>query len=234
MPAEGEPLGPRRGTLSKKMRLLRAYATGRPVWITWQVTYNCNYACSFCTYWQNDFKPHEECSLEDFKIGARKLGELGSLIISMAGGEPLLRSDLHDIVAVLAEDHFPFLTTSGSGMTPRRARQLWENGLWGCSVSIDYADAEKHSRNRGVKYAFERSIQAIEQLIAARTDPSFQRIQIISVLTDDNLDQMEPLCQLARELGVYWCVQPYSVMKTGNEDQRHQRGATELLLELKE
>ncbi len=230
---ELEPAGLPRRVLEKKIRLLRAYATGKPVWITWQVTYNCNYACSFCTYWQNDFKPHEECSLEDVRIGSRKLAELGSLIISIAGGEPLLRADLAEIVAILAEDHFPFFTTSGSGMTPRRARQLWESGLWGCSVSIDYADPEKHSHNRGVKFAFERSIQAIEQLIAARTDPSFQRLQIISVLTDDNLDQMERLCLLARELGVFWCVQPYSVMKTGNEGQRHHHGATELLLDLK-
>lgn len=235
LPDAAPPLPARnpRSTLGKKLRLFGAYATGKPVWITWQVTYNCNYGCSFCTYWQNDFKPHEESSLEDFRIGARKLGELGSLIISLAGGEPMLRPDLHEIVGALAEDHFPFLTTSGAGMTPRRAKQLWDNGLWGCSVSIDYADPEKHSRNRGVKYAFERSVQAIEQLKAARSDPSYQRIQIISVLTDDNLDEMEPLCRLARDLGVYWQVQPYSVMKTGNEGQRHRRGAADVMLDLK-
>ncbi len=41
------------------------------------------------------------------------------------------------------------------------------------------------------------------------------------------------MCELARELGVYWQVQPYSVMKTGNEGQRHLDGATEVLLDLK-
>jgi MoaA/NifB/PqqE/SkfB family radical SAM enzyme len=231
--AHSAPVPTPRSSLNKKLRLFRSYITGKPIWITWQVTYNCNYGCSFCTYWQNDFKPHEENSVEDFRIGARKLSELGSLFISLAGGEPLLRPDLHEIVGVLAQDHFPFMVTSGSGMTPRRASQLWNNGLWGCSVSIDYADPEKHSRNRGVKYAFERSIQAIEQLLAARTNPALQRIQMVSVLTDDNLDQMEPLCLLARELGVFWQVQPYSVMKTGNEDQRHRQGANEVMLDLK-
>lgn len=218
---------------SKKARLLKAYLLGRPIWVTWQVTYNCNYGCSFCTYWQNDFKPHEENSLEDFKIGADKLSELGSLIVSLAGGEPMLRRDIHQIVAILAQDHFPYLTTSGSGMTAKRARELWEAGLWGCSVSIDYADPDKHAHHRGVKFAFERAIKAIEQLRDARTDTSYQRVQIISVLTDDNLEQMPELCGLAQELGVYWQVQPYSVMKTGNEGQRHLTGATEVLLDLK-
>ncbi|MGH7563529.1 MAG: radical SAM protein [Gemmatimonadota bacterium] len=223
-----------RGTWSKKGRLLKAYLTGRPVWVTWQVTYNCNYGCSFCTYWQNDFKPEEENSLEDFVIGSRKLSEMGSLIVSLAGGEPMLRRDIHRIVGIMAQDHFPYLTTSGSGMTPKRARELWEAGLWGCSISIDYADPEKHALHRGVKFAFERAVKAIEQLMDARTDTSYQRVQIISVLTDDNLQEMPALCRLARDLGVYWQVQPYSVMKTGNEDQRHLAGASEMLLGLKE
>ncbi|MGH7549210.1 MAG: radical SAM protein [Gemmatimonadota bacterium] len=223
-----------RGTWSKKARLVKAYLTGRPVWVTWQVTYNCNYGCSFCTYWQNDFKPEEENSLEDFVIGSRKLSELGSLIVSLAGGEPMLRRDIHRIVGILAQDHFPYLTTSGSGMTPKRAREIWEAGLWGCSISIDYADPEKHARHRGVKFAFERAVKAIEQLMDARTDTSYQRVQIISVLTDDNLQEMPALCRLARDLGVYWQVQPYSVMKTGNEGQRHLAGASEMLLGLKE
>ena len=232
-PHEQLDLSTPRHTWGKKARLLKAFLLGRPVWVTWQVTYNCNYGCSFCTYWKNDFKPHEENSLEDFATGARKLSELGSLIVSLAGGEPMLRRDIHQIVDIVARDHFPYLTTSGSGMTTKRARQLWEAGLWGCSVSIDYADPDKHAEHRGVKFAFERAVKAIEQLMEARTDLSYQRVQIISVLTDDNLDEMPKLCELARELGVYWQVQPYSVMKTGNEQQRHLRGATEVLLDLK-
>jgi MoaA/NifB/PqqE/SkfB family radical SAM enzyme len=222
-----------RRPLSKKLRFFKAYMTGKPVWVTWQVTYNCKYACSFCDYWQNDFKPEEENSLEDFRIGAKKLAEMGSMIISLAGGEPLLRPDLHQIVAILAEDHFPYFTTSGSGMTKKRARQLWESGLWGATISIDYATPERHARSRGIKYAFERAITAIEQLLSTRTDPSFQRVQIMSVLTDDNLDEMPKLAELAEKLGIWWRVQPYSVMKTGDQKQRHLHGAPEVLLDLK-
>jgi MoaA/NifB/PqqE/SkfB family radical SAM enzyme len=222
-----------RRPLNKKLRFFKAYVTGRPVWVTWQVTYNCKYACSFCDYWQNDFKPEEENSLEDFRIGSKKLAEMGSMLISLAGGEPLLRPDLHQIVAILAEDHFPYFTTSGSGMTTKRARQLWQSGLWGATISIDYADPERHARARGIKYAFERAITAIEQLLSARTDPSFQRVQIMSVLTDDNLDEMPKLAELAEKLGVWWRVQPYSAMKTGDQKQRHLHGAPEVLLDLK-
>ena len=233
IPVEQLIEGKQRARWGKKRRLFKAFLLGRPVWVTWQVTYNCKYRCSFCTYWQNDFKPHEECSLEDFAIGCSKLSEMGSLIVSLAGGEPLLRRDLHHIVRIVAQDHFPYLTTSGSGVTTKRARELWEAGLWGVSVSIDYADPEKHNRHRGIKFAYERAIKAIEQLMEARTDLTNQRVQIISVLTNDNLEEMAALCELARSMGIYWQVQPYSVMKTGNETQRHLPGATELLIDLK-
>ncbi|HWN82940.1 MAG TPA: radical SAM protein [Candidatus Udaeobacter sp.] len=222
-----------RSPLNKKLRFFKAYVTGRPVWVTWQVTYNCKYACSFCDYWQNDFKPEEENSLEDFRIGSKKLAEFGSLLVSLAGGEPLLRPDLHQIIAILAEDHFPYFTTSGSGMTLKRARQLWEAGLWGATISIDYADPERHAKSRGIKYAFERAITAIEQLLSTRTDPKIQRVQIMSVLTDDNLNEMPKLAELAERLGVWWRVQPYSAMKTGDQSQRHLHGAPEVLLDLK-
>ncbi len=228
---ETPPAG--RSQLSKKARIVRAFVTQKPVWVTWQVTYNCNYACDFCNYWKNDFKPHEENSLEDFRVGSAKLAELGSLMVSLAGGEPLLRSDLADIVAILARDHFPFVTTAGAGMTPKRAQKLWDAGLWGASVSIDYADPERHARHRGVKFAFERAIQAVEELLDARTDPSYQRVQIISVLNEDNIADMPKLCALAAELGIYWQVQPYSTMKTGDPSHRHLAGATEVLLDLK-
>jgi MoaA/NifB/PqqE/SkfB family radical SAM enzyme len=118
-------------------------------------------------------------------------------------------------------------------MTTKRARQLWEAGLWGVSVSIDYAEAERHNYHRGIKFAYERALKAIEQLLEARTDTSYQRVQIISVLTNDNLEEMPRLCELARDLGVYWQVQPYSVMKTGDERQRHLPGATQVLVDLK-
>ena len=72
-PSDRIDLSSPRHTWGKKARLLKAFLLGRPVWVTWQVTYNCNYGCSFCTYWKNDFKPHEENSLEDFAAGTRKL-----------------------------------------------------------------------------------------------------------------------------------------------------------------
>ncbi len=42
-----------------------------------------------------------EQTLDQIEEGSRKLASLGSLLISIAGGEPMLRLDLPDIVRAI-------------------------------------------------------------------------------------------------------------------------------------
>ncbi|MCX5649386.1 MAG: radical SAM protein, partial [Planctomycetota bacterium] len=119
----------------KKVRLLRAYVARRPVWCAWQVTYRCNFRCRICSYWQEPHSRDEELSVADFARGAANLACSGSLLVNLAGGEPLLRPDLAEIVRALAQWHFPLLTTNGWRLQTETARRLWQAGLWGASVS---------------------------------------------------------------------------------------------------
>ena len=143
----------------KKWQLLRTYAGRYPMWCAWQVTYRCDMRCGFCNYWQDPASQLPEQSLEDIAEGSRQLARLGSLFISLAGGEPTLREDLPEIVRALARWHLPFITTNGSNVTAESARQLMKSGLWGVSVSIDYASPDKHDRRRGRRGCFEQGTQ---------------------------------------------------------------------------
>ena len=199
----------------KKRHLLRAYATGRPVWCTWQVTYACNFRCAFCGYWKDRTPPELLQTVADFERGADGLAGFGSLLISVAGGEPLLRPDLPEIIEALARWHLPVVTTNGWHMDARTARRLWEAGLCGASVSLDHADASRHDRRRGVPGAFDHAVRALRHLADQRVHP-WQRANIMFVLMHDNLDQLEPLLELARQHDACLAVQPYCTMKTGS------------------
>ena len=203
-----------RSSVRKKLQLARAWATGCPVWCAWQVSYRCNFRCSFCHYWRDEMGDRPESSIEDFRRGSRKLARLGSLLISLAGGEPLVRPDIVEIVAAVGEWHFPFITTNGWFVNQGLAEDLLAAGLWGVSVSIDYADAERHDRRRGMPGAFERALAAVEYLSRARVH-KWQRVNWMSVLMEDNLDQIEPMIRMAADRGAYFMVQPYGVRKTG-------------------
>jgi MoaA/NifB/PqqE/SkfB family radical SAM enzyme len=221
-------------TIQKKFRLFRAYAGRHPIWCTWQVTYRCNFRCGFCGYWQDEMARQPEQSVEDFETGSRKLARWGTMLISLAGGEPLLRKDLVDVVAAVGQWHFPFITTNGYKADERQAQELFRAGLWGVSVSIDYADADRHDQARGVKGAFERAVEALKMYSAARRR-SWQRVNLMMVLLDDNLDQVEPLLKLAESLGTYLMIQPYSTAKTGDPKYRFPQngGASDRLVELR-
>ena len=209
--------------LQKKARLFRAWTSGHPIWCGWQVTYRCNFRCRFCHYWHDGLGEAPEPTVADYERGSRKLGAFGTLMISLAGGEPMLRTDLPAIVAAVAEYHFPFVTTNGWFVTAATAGELMRAGAWGVSVSIDYADAVRHDARRGMDGAWEQAWRAVELLSAARVR-RFQRVNVIAVLMDDNLDDIEALVAMAAKRGAYFMVQPYGFRKTGSHAYEHRDG----------
>ncbi len=207
----------------KKLRLVRTWASRHPMWCAWQVTYRCNFRCRFCHYWCDPLGKQPEPTLEQYAVGARKLASYGTLLVSLAGGEPMLRPDLPQIVREVGRYHFPFVTTNGWFVTEETARQLMEAGAWGVSVSIDYADADRHDAKRGMDGAWEQAWRAVELLAAARVQ-KWQRVNVMAVLMDDNIDEMPRLMQMAADRGAYFMVQPYGFRKTGSRGHEHNDG----------
>jgi len=155
-----------------------------------------------------------EVPVEAYRTGSEKLARLGALLISLAGGEPLIRPDIVQIVAEVGRWHFPFITTNGWFANEGLAEDLFQAGLWGASISIDYADAGPHDRRRGTPGAFERALAAVESFSRARIH-KWQRVNWMAVLMEDNLEHIEPMIRMAAERGAYFMVQPYGVRKTG-------------------
>jgi len=203
------------------------------MWCAWQVTYRCNFRCGFCHYWRDPMGHAPEQTLEQFDVGSRKLAKLGSIFVSLAGGEPLLRKDIVEIARLVSRYHVAFLTTNGWEMTPELARDLYRAKLWGVSVSLDYADPDRHDRRRGMPGSFERAVRALTYLRAGTRWP-WQRVNVMTVLMHDNLDQIEPLLRLAADYGAYLMIQPYSFRKTGSHRFAHVNGpVSPYLLDLK-
>ena len=164
-----------------------------------------------------------EPSVDDYALGARKLASFGSMLISLAGGEPFLRTDLPDIVGAIAEYHLPFVTTNGWLVDEKMARDVMEAGLWGVSVSIDYREAALHDKARGMDGAWAQAWKAVEMFSAARRY-DYQRVNVMGVLLDDNIDHLEDLMKMAAERNAYFMVQPYGFRKTNSKKYEHRNG----------
>ncbi len=214
-------------------RLAWGFMRGRFVHCNLQVTYRCNFRCQICDFWKTAHDPAQELTLDDVRLIGRKLNRLGTMIVSLAGGEPLIRTDLEEIIALLnTASHFPILITNGWHVDAARAQSLLQAGLQEISVSVDYRDPAKHDAQRGCPGSWERAVAALQLLHRARPDRR-NRVHMITVLMDDNLDEIEPLLRLARELDVTYMVNLYS-WNRGAKARRlpHQR-VTAHLLDLK-
>ena len=173
------------------LRLAWGFLTGRFIHCNLQITYRCNFRCQICDFWKTRYDPAAELSLAQIRVIGKKLNRLGSLIISLAGGEPLMREDICDIIRIMRDsNHFAILITNGWFVDEETAREMLRAGLQEISVSIDYRDAEKHDAQRGKKGAWERAVRALELLNRYRRDRR-TRVHMISVLMDDNLGEIE-------------------------------------------
>lgn len=189
----------------KKARLVKAFFTGAPIWCTWQVTPRCASYCLFCEH------RADGASLELDTEGCRRVGsaltEMGSLVVSLSGGDPFLRADLAEIVATLAATHFPLVTTHGWLVTREKARALWQAGLEAASVTLDHADPDRQDAAAGVAGAHARAVAALDAFAAERTRAS-QQVNVKARLQAADLSGLPALLSLAADHGATVSVEP--------------------------
>jgi len=205
--------------LQKKMlRYAQSFLRKRLVHTNLQLLYSCNFRCDICDFWKKEYKKRPRLSAEQVEVIADKLAKIGPQIVSIGGGEPLLHPELETVVRVLAKDHFPVMICNGWYMTPKKARDLFAAGIYEVSISVDYADADKHDKQRGLAGAHERALEALACLRDNRVYP-WQRVHMISVIMDDNIDDVERLIERCREMGITYLITLYSDSR-GQKDPR--------------
>lgn len=101
-------------------------------------------------------------TLNQLKQAIFDVQKLGVSVIGFAGGEPLLRNDLEDIIAAVDDERsMPIMFTTGYQLTIERVRRLKEAGLEIPVISLDHYQAEKHDEGRRRKGIFEYALSAI-------------------------------------------------------------------------
>jgi MoaA/NifB/PqqE/SkfB family radical SAM enzyme len=166
-----------------------------------QVTNRCNMKCSFCDFWPNAAPRKEELTLDEYRRLAAQLDEMGCFLISIEGGEPLVRPDLVSIVRALGRRHLPTLFTNGWYVERDLARALFDAGLTHASVSIDYPDAARHDAKRKLDGAYDRAWRALDLLLAAAPRGGKQ-VHVMTVLMEDNWRDLDALLRLSAARGV--------------------------------
>jgi MoaA/NifB/PqqE/SkfB family radical SAM enzyme len=179
---------------TRKTRLVRTYLRGAAVHCTWQLSPRCESFCHLCEHRAES--AGDELDARGCARVAEDLGRDASLLVSLTGSEPFLRSDLPEVVAAVARRHFPLLVTNGWLVTEARARAAWAAGLEAASVAIEDAEAARHDALCGMPGAHDRAVRALELLSRTRTRRS-QRVNVRTRLRDGRTDGLSALLSLA-------------------------------------
>jgi len=187
-------------TLGRALRDLRISVTDR-----------CNFRCPYCMpkeVFGRDFEflPHDAVlSYEEIERLARVFVGLGVTKLRITGGEPLVRRNLPDLIAMLAAIRTPggeptdlTLTTNGSALRAL-ARPLADAGLRRITVSLDSLDDATFRRMNGVDFPVARVLDGI----AAAREAGLAPIKInVVVRRGENEASILPLARWARTEGL--------------------------------
>src|ERR1700744_5098037 len=95
----------------------------------------CNLACSYCNEFDDVSKPVD---IEEMKRRVDHLGRLGTSVITISGGEPLLHPELDDVIRQIRKTGaIAGMITNGYLLMPDRIERLNAAGLDHMQISID-------------------------------------------------------------------------------------------------
>jgi len=137
-------------------------------------------------------------------------------VVQVSGGEPLLRSDVGDIVRNIKQGSgipYILLMSNWSHMTEEKYRELHEAGVDQFSVSLDFPD-ERHDDFRGYPGLYSHLATLVPRLAAL----GYDNIVLNCCITSVNLAEINRLADKAREWGVNICYSSYTARRTGCRD----------------
>jgi MoaA/NifB/PqqE/SkfB family radical SAM enzyme len=181
------PLSRRALTIQKKIRkkLLAAHrklrefrmiakglvSTKHPLLVHIIPIRRCNLACTYCNEFDDFSKP---VPLEEMFRRIDRLGKMGTAIVTISGGEPLLHPELDTIIGRIRKNGIMAgMITNGYLLTADRIEKLNRAGLEYLQISIDNAMPDDVSK---------KSLKVLDQKLKLLAEHAEFQVNINSVL----------------------------------------------------
>lgn len=165
--------------------------------VAWEITRNCNLSCVHCRASATNGPYTGELDTPACLRLLDQIAEVGSPIIILTGGEPLLRPDIFEVAQYGTDKGLKMvMAVNGTLVDAPTARRMAESGIKRISVSLDAATSDRHDAFRGVPGAFEGALRGIEFAKAAGIE-----FQINTTITKANFGEIEKIQALAIRLG---------------------------------
>lgn len=184
---------------------VKKWSSGRvvgPALAELTLTYRCNLNCSFCNI-PLDQESHTPASEIDFMPVVRQLSSNSpGLTFFLTGGEPLLRQDILALMGQIKKTGCEgLMVTNGTLFDEQDVKRVVDMGWDQLIFSIDGTE-RTHDRLRGSKGAFKSTVESIHLInnLKRQSKSNKPKIQLSTVLCQENLSDLEYVANLARRL----------------------------------
>ena len=171
------------------------FLTHKPFFLAHAITYGCNSRCKTCSYWRLTPRMKEDLSTEEVFQLLDEAYDYGMRGYYIFGGEPLVRKDIGRIVDYAKDKGFLTTMNTNASLLANKAQSL--RNLDFVFASLDYFNGY-HDSIRGRRGSFDEVIKGIQRI----RQVGDCRVTLVTTISTMNLDAMEPMARLARELRV--------------------------------
>ena len=173
-----------------------------PAAVVWLVTLGCNRRCPYCYY--DVFRhrvgagspPDATFSFEDARRMIREMARIGARDLFLTGGEPLLRSDLTELIACATSVRVRTHISTKYPIDRALAQRLANAGVTRVTVSLDDARPDRAARLAGSRGYLDEARRTIQSLLATGVE-----LEVNSVLSAWSADGFEELAEWLAAVG---------------------------------
>lgn len=174
-----------------------ANAVSGPDDVVWDITYACPLRCIHC-YSESGRRASRRLGRDALLRVADAIISLNPRSVALAGGEPLLVSNLFEVAERISRANIGvILYTSGWALDPALAERIVRT-FYQVVVSVDGATAEVHDRIRRRAGSFDHAMNALslpdEAVGGAQEGRQPAHFGIECVVTRSNFHQLERFC----------------------------------------
>ncbi|HET7143499.1 MAG TPA: TIGR04053 family radical SAM/SPASM domain-containing protein [Anaerolineales bacterium] len=204
-------------------RMVHADFNMAPFTIAWEVTRACAYACVHCRADALHIPDPNELNTEESLRLIDRLAEFGSPILIFTGGDPMMRRDLHELIAYATQKGLRCSLTPTATALPTTARleKVRDAGIRRIALSLDAPSAEIHDHFRQVQGSWQRTMDILH-----RAQEIGISVQVNTTISKHNVDILDEMVPFIQEVGaVQWSL--FFLVPTGRAQVKNMISAEE-------
>lgn len=169
---------------------------GPPLWLLAELTYRCPLQCPYCSNPLDFAQTEKELTTEEWVQVLRQGREMGAAQLGFSGGEPLVRTDLEELIGEARSlGYYTNLITSGLGLTEAKVNAFAQAGLDHIQVSFQASDPELNNAIAGSRKAFDQKLK-----MATAIKQAGYPMVLNFVIHRHNIHQMKDIMALCQSL----------------------------------